>query len=198
MNYKYIIPVFIVSFLIISPEYFSQKNSLSPYQEYLIELKEYRKNCRNALKPFRYDGSATTHFSYKEYVYSKEIEIAIFQDEVYRLSFNSMGIKYDGIKVEIYDKPKKYNSRTLLFEKENVSEGEFTIETTEMLEKLIVSKREKGVSEEMLKYIRIKKLYIDYIIPATEREIEVDEESGVEYKVVTKGAMVLAVGYNNL
>jgi hypothetical protein len=94
--------------------------------------------------------------------------------------------------------PKKYNSRTLLFEKENVSEGEFTIETTEMLEKLIVSKREKGVSEEMLKYIRIKKLYIDYIIPATEREIEVDEESGVEYKVVTKGAMVLAVGYNNL
>ena len=109
-----------------------------------------------------------------------------------------MGIKNDGIKIEIYDKPKKYNSRTLLYEKENVSGSEFTVETTEMVEKLIASKREKGISEEILNHLRIKKLYIDYIIPATEREIEVDEESGVEYKVVTKGAVILAVGYNNL
>ena len=198
MNYKYIIPVFILSFFVLFPECISQKNTLTPYQEYLIQLKEYRKNCRNALKPFRYDGSATTHFSYKEYDYSKEIEIAIFQDEVYRLSFNSMGIKNDGIKIKIYDKPKKYNSRTLLYEKDNVTGSEFTVETTEMVEKLIASKREKGISEEILNHLRIKKLYIDYIIPATEREIEVDEESGVEYKVVTKGAVILAVGYNNL
>ena len=198
MNYKYIIPVFILSFFVLFPEFISQKNTLTPYQEYLIQLKEYRKNCRNALKPFRYDGSATTHFSYKEYVYSKEIEIAIFQDEVYRLSFNSMGIKNDGIKIKIYDKPKKYNSRTLLFEKDNVAGSEFTVETTEMVEKLITSKRENGISEEILNHLRIKKNYIDYIIPATDREIEVDEESGVEYKVVTKGAVILAVGYNNL
>ena len=132
MNIKYIIPFFVL-FSIITIELKCQKNSLTPYQEYLIELKEYRKNCRNALKPYRYDGSLTTHFSYKEYVHEKEIEISTIQDEEYRLSFNTMGVKYDGINIKIYDKPKKYNSRTLLFEKDNVSGNEFTIEKKKWL-----------------------------------------------------------------
>lgn len=198
MNYKYILPAIALFIFIQLPEFKSQKNELSPYQQYLFELKEYRKNCRNALKPFRYDGSNTTHFSYKEYVYSKEIEIATIQNEVYRLSFNTMGIKNDGISIQIFDKPKKYNSRTLLYEKDNVSGSEFTVETTEMKNKLIEAKRAKGVSDEILSHLRIKKLYVDYIIPATEREIELDEQTGVEYKVVTKGAIILAVGYKNL
>jgi maltose-binding protein MalE len=109
-----------------------------------------------------------------------------------------MGVKNDGINIKIYDKPKKYNSRTLLYEKDNVSGSEFTIETTEMVEKLITNKREKGVSEEVLNHLRIKKLYIDYLIPATERDIQVDDQTGEEYKLVTKGAIILAVGYHNL
>lgn len=198
MNFKYIIPFFVLFLFVNLPENKSQKSSLSPYQEYLLELKEYRKTCRNALKPYRYDGSLTTHFSYKEYVYEKEIEISTIQNEEYRLSFNAMGVKNDGINIKVYDKPKKYNSRTLLYEKDNVSGSEFTVETTEMLEKLIESKRTKGFSEEVLSHLRLKKLYIDYLIPATEREMEMDEQTGQEYKVVTKGAIILAVGYHNL
>jgi hypothetical protein len=93
MNFKYIIPFFVLFIFVNLPENKSQKSSLSPYQEYLVELKEYRKTCRNALKPYRYDGSLTTHFSYKEYVYEKEIEISTIQDEEYRLSFNAMALK---------------------------------------------------------------------------------------------------------
>ncbi len=197
MNLKYIIPFFVL-FSIIIPELKCQKNSLTPYQEYLIELKEYRKNCRNALKPYRYDGSLTTHFSYKEYVHEKEIEISTIQNEEYRLSFNTMGVKYDGINIKIYDKPKKYNSRTLLYEKDNVSGTEFTIETKEMVEKLKETKRAKGISEEILSHLRIKKLYIDYLIPAKERDMKIDEETGEEYKLVSKGAIIIAVGYHNL
>jgi hypothetical protein len=111
MNFKYIIPFFVLFIFVNLPENKSQKSSLSPYQEYLVELKEYRKTCRNALKPYRYDGSLTTHFSYKEYVYEKEIEISTIQDEEYRLSFNAMGVKNDGINIKVYDKPKKYNSK---------------------------------------------------------------------------------------
>lgn len=198
MNYKHFLTLFVLFIFIFLPKYECQKNELTPYQEYLIQLKEFRRNCRNALKPYRYDGSLTTHFSYKEYTYAKEVEIATIQNEVYRLSFNTMGIQNDGIIIRIYDKAKKFNSRTLLYEKENVSGTEFTIETTEMLEKLKEAKRAKGVEEELLNYLRIKKLYIDYIIPATDREIEMDQETGIEYKVVTKGAVILAVGYNNL
>ena len=190
--------VFVFVFLFI-PQFESQRgDELTPYQEYLIELKEYRRNCRNALKPFRYDGSLTTHYSYKEYTYAKEIEIATIQKEEYRLSFNAMGVKNDGITIRIYDKAKRFNSRVLLYEKENVANTEFTIETSPLLEKLKEAKREDKVEEEIIKHLRLKKLYVDYIIPATDRIIEMDQETGVEYKVVTKGAIILAVGYNNL
>jgi len=174
------------------------RNDIDPYLEFLSELSEYRKVCRNALKPYRYDGSKTTHFSYKEYDYRKEVEIGTVQDSEYRLSFNSNGIKYDQIKVEIYDKPSKYNSRVLLYEKEGVGGNEFTVETAPMIERLKEVKREKGVDEEIILRMRLKKLYISYIIPAIDREIEIDPETGKEIKVVTKGAIVLAIGYSNI
>jgi hypothetical protein len=190
---------------------------MDPYQEYLLELKELRKNCRNALKPYRYDGSKTTHFAYKEYNYSKEIEIATIMNEEYRLSFNSIAVKKEPITVRIYDKGQKYNSRVLLYEKTDVSGSEFTVETTEMVEKLKAAKLElikskmksSALNEEQLKNrfvqdsiiinkLRLKKIYLNYIIPATDREIEVDSETGKDVKVVTKGAIIMAVGYNNL
>ncbi len=174
------------------------RNEIDPYREFLAELSEYRKVCRNALKPYRYDGSKTTHFSYKEYDYRKEVEIGTVQDSEYRLSFNSNGIKYDQIKVQIYDKPLKYNSRVLLYEKEGVGGNEFTVETASMIEKLKEVKREKGVDEEIIARMRLKKLYISYIIPAIDREIEIDPETGNEIKVITKGAIVLAIGYSNI
>ena len=109
-----------------------------------------------------------------------------------------MGVKNDGITIRIYDKAKRFNSRVLLYEKENVANTEFTIETSPLLEKLKEAKREDKVEEEIIKHLRLKKLYVDYIIPATDRIIEMDQETGVEYKVVTKGAIILAVGYDNL
>ena len=171
---------------------------IDPYREFLNELSEYRKLCRNALKPYRFDGAKTTHFSYKDYNYRKEVEIGTVQDSEYRLSFNSNGIKYDQIKVEIYDKPSKFKARVLLYEKDGIGGNEFTVETGPMLDKLKEVKREKGVEEEIIERMRLKKLYISYVIPAIDREIEVDPETGNEVKVVTKGAIVLAIGYSNI
>jgi len=196
MRKIFALPVLII---LISSSFSAQnRNDIDPYLEFLSELSEYRKVCRNALKPYRYDGSKTTHFSYKEYDYRKEVEIGTVQDSEYRLSFNSNGIKYDQIKVEIYDKPSKYNSRVLLYEKEGVGGNEFTVETAPMIERLKEVKREKGVDEEIITRMRLKKLYISYIIPAIDREIEIDPETGKEIKVITKGAIVLAIGYSNI
>ena len=197
MSYRNII-LFFIFFIITLPFEGQKGDEMSPYQEYLLQLKEYRKNCRNALKPFRYDGSLTTHFSYKDYTYIKEIEIATIQNEIYRLSFNAMGIMDDGITIKIYDKPKKYNKRTLLYEKENVTGSEFTLETNEMIDKFKQAKREQGYEEKVVTHLRLKKLFIDYIIPAKERVFETNDEDGTETKVITKGAVILAVGYNNL
>ena len=197
MSYRNII-LFFIFFITTLPFEGQKGDEMSPYQEYLLQLKEYRKNCRNALKPFRYDGSLTTHFSYKDYTYIKEIEIATIQNEIYRLSFNAMGIMDDGITIKIYDKPKKYNKRTLLYEKENVTGSEFTLETNEMIDKFKQAKREQGYEEKVVTHLRLKKLFIDYIIPAKERVFETNDEDGTETKVITKGAVILAVGYNNL
>ena len=228
--------IFIIAFLFFffgSTNINAQRNNqVSPYQEFLNELSEYRKLCRNALKPYRYDGSKTTHFSYKEYNYAKEVEIGTVQNSEYRLSFNSNGIRYDNIKVQIYDKSKNYKSRMLLYEKDGVGQNEFTVETGPMLEQLKENKLlllnekyekligtaevdakykhlsteqhlknlndRKKVDEKIISKMRLKRLYINYIIPAIDREIEVDEITGNEVRVVTKGAIVLAIGYSNL
>jgi len=228
--------IFIIAFLFFffgSTNINAQRNNqISPYQEFLNELSEYRKLCRNALKPYRYDGSKTTHFSYKEYNYAKEVEIGTVQNSEYRLSFNSNGIRYDKIKVQIYDKSKNYKSRMLLYEKDGVGQNEFTVETGPMLEELKENKLlllnekydkliataevdakykristdqhlknlndRKKVDEKIIAKMRLKRLYINYIIPAIDREIEVDEITGNEVRVVTKGAIVLAIGYSNL
>ena len=204
---------YIFLFLIIfnfNPSFEAQKEvELTPYQERLIQLKDFRKNCRMALRPFRYDGSLTTHFTYKEFDYSKEVEIATIQNENYRLSFNSMGISHEPISIKIYDKPKKFINRVLLYETTDVASNEFTTETKEMIEKLKkakseelakkvdISESERLYQQKIIENIRLKKLFINYIIPYSERGYKIDEEVN-ESRVLTKGSIILAVGYNNL
>ena len=205
---KYIFLFFLI--FNINTTFEAQKDvELTPYQERLIQLKDFRKNCRIALRPFRYDGSLTTHFTYKEYDYSKEVEIATIQNENYRLSFNSMGISNEPIAIKIYDKPKKYKNRVLLYETTDVASNEFTTETKEMIEKLKEAKTaelakkdnisisERSYQQKIIENIRLKKLFINYIIPYSERGYKIDEE-GNESRVLTKGSIILAVGYNNL
>ena len=194
----------------INPSFEAQKEvELTPYQERLIQLKDFRKNCRIALRPFRYDGSLTTHFSYKEFDYAKEVEIATIQNENYRLSFNSMGVLHDPISIKIYDKPKKYTNKVLLYETTDVANSEFTTETKEMIEKLKEAKSkelaektdlsddQRSYQQKIIENIRLKKLFINYIIPYSERGYKIDEE-GNESRVISKGSIILAVGYNNL
>jgi len=205
---KYIFLFFLI--FNINTTFEAQKDvELTPYQERLIQLKDFRKNCRIALRPFRYDGSLTTHFTYKEYDYSKEVEIATIQNENYRLSFNSMGISNEPIAIKIYDKPKKYKNRVLLYETTDVASNEFTTETKEMIVKLKEAKTaelakkdnisisERSYQQKIIENIRLKKLFINYIIPYTERGYKIDEE-GNESRVLTKGSIIVAVGYNNL
>ncbi|MDB9990858.1 hypothetical protein OAD79_05415 [Flavobacteriales bacterium] len=205
---KYILLLLII--FIINPIFYAQKDvELSPHQERMIQLKDFRKSCRIALRPFRYDGSLTTHFSYKEFDYVKEVEIATIQNENYRLSFNSMGVLHDPITIKIYDKPKKYTNKVLLYETTDVANSEFTTETKEMIEKLKeakskelaektdISDDQRSYQQKIIENIRLKKLFINYIIPYSERGYKIDEE-GNESRVISKGSIILAVGYNNL
>ena len=161
------------------------------------ELSGYKKACRGALKPYRYDGVKTTLFGYKPYEYIKEVEIATIQDAEYRLSYNTKGIHHDKIKMQIYDKPSKDKRRVLLYEQAEVGGDQFSFETTVMIEKLKEVKLNKGIDSAIVDQMRLKKIFIDYIIPAVDRKTEVNE-FGEDVILKLKGAIILCVGYHNL
>ena len=58
-------------------------------------------------------------------------------------------------------------------------------------------KLKKGIDSAIVDQMRLKKIFIDYIIPAVERETEVNEW-GEDMVVKLKGAIILCVGYYNL
>lgn len=173
------------------------KNYVDPDAELKLELVDYKKKCRIALKPYRYDGQKTTFFTYRSYEYSKEVEIATIQNTDYRFSINSRGIHHDKIRVEIYDRPKGRRGRILLYEKDDVGGSEFIFETAPLLEKLKARKTEKGVDPAIVERLRLKKLYLNYIIPSNIRKTEVDPETGKEKVVSLRGAMIVCIGYLN-
>ncbi len=175
-----------------------KKNEVDPNAAYKEELAGYKKDCRAALKPYRYDGAKTTYFTYKSFEYMKEVEIVTLQKSEYRLSFNANGIHHDKIQIKIYDKPKEAAGRVLLYEKSSVGGNVFKFETGDMLEKLKAAKLAKGTDPAVVDLMRIKRLYIDYIIPAVDRETETDNATGKSKLVAPKGAIILAVGYSNL
>ena len=161
------------------------------------ELSEYKRVCRAALKPYRYDGVKTTQFRYKTYEYIKEVEIATIQNAEYRLSYNTNGIHHDKIKMQIYDKSSKDIRRVLLYEKSEIGGNEFSFETNLMIEKLKQSKLDKGIDSVIVNQMRLKKIFVNYIIPAIEKTTEINE-FGENVTVKLKGAVILCVGYSNL
>jgi len=161
------------------------------------ELSGYKKVCRASLNPYRYDGVKTTLFNYKPYEYIKEIEIATIQNAEYRLSYNTNGIHHDKIQIKIYDRPDTDKRRVLLYEQAEVGGDEFFFETTAMIEKLKEVKLNKGIDSAIVDQMRLKKIFINYIIPAVERTTEINE-FGEDVVVKLKGAIILCVGYHNL
>ena len=109
MKLKYIIPLILM--ILLTSVSFAQKkrkkDDIDPEAAAKAAFKEvlsgYKKGCRAALKPYRYDGIKTTLFSYKPYEYVKEVEIATIQNAEYRLSYNTKGIEHDKIQQNLIE-----------------------------------------------------------------------------------------------
>ncbi len=165
-------------------------------------VQEAREVARKKLKPYKYDGTKSTYFSYKPYTYAKEVEVITLEKTDYKLCFNGSMVTAEKIGMKIYDKPETGKGRILLFEKENIGGGEFEVNLDELNEIFRAKKKEtSSLDPEFVDKMRLKKVYINYIIPAVDRELEtVQDEVGNELKttVIQYSAMVLAVGYLNL
>lgn len=165
-------------------------------------VQESREAARQKLTPYKYDGTKSTYFAYKSYTYLKEVEVITMQSTDYKLCFNSDMVTADAIRIEIYDKPSTLKGRVLLFEKDNVGGNEIEVSLEEMNEVFRAAKAESSnLDPAVIEKMRLKKVYVNYIIPAVDRELEVvDDGYGNEMKttVIQYSAMVLAVGYLNL
>ena len=176
----------------------SSKSGLDEAAEFKAQVAGYRKDCKAALKPYRYSFGRTTYFNYKSYNTLKEVEVALILNSSYKFTFNAEGVTVDPIQVKVYNKPSNYNKRILLFEKSSVSGGSFEFTSEQLVEKMKENYREKGLSDYELEKILLSKVYIDYIIPAIDEEFEEDESTGRRKVIVKRGAIVFASGYENL
>ena len=151
----------------------------------LTEFKEnistQKAEAKAELKPYRFDGSKVTYFNFKTYKQTKEVEIYLFNNTDYRFSFNGKSLPND-ITVQIYDKDKTQANRVLLQEFNGIQGKNVVVESSKLNE---VYKSKKSNAN------RLKRVFVDYVIPAT---------PGAQNKKPTmkeRGAVILVMGYKN-
>ena len=147
--------------------------------EFKENIETQKVEAKDALKPFRYDGSKVTYFNFKTYKQTKEVEVYLFNNTEYRFSFNGKSLPND-INVQIYDEDVTITNRILLKEFTGIQGKNVLVETTE-LNKTYETKKPSGG--------RLKRVFVSYAIPGI---------PGAENKQPTmkeRGAMVLVMGY---
>jgi hypothetical protein len=145
------------------------EQEVNPAMETASKVTEYKKKSREALKPYKYDASNVTHYSFAAFEQRKEIEIMLFNGTEYKLNFNMEGSPKP-ITVQIYDKPMSNQKRNKIKEFPNVQGAGFDVITKELMT--------EGTS--------LKRIYVDYIIPANDS------------KEPLKGFAILTYGYKNI
>lgn len=116
--------------------------------EYVCDEKGLKTDAFKMLGEFAYSSSKTTNLYFVNNNQVKEIEVNLFEGELYRIIFNNKSLP-EKVAIEVYDKPKDNKFRKLLFTSE-------TAPSTEMV-----------VYEPSWRH---RNIYIDYLIPATADE----------------------------
>ena len=152
--------------------------NLTEFKENIAVQKD---EAKDALKPFRFDGSKVTYFNFKTYKQTKEVEIYLFNNTDYRFSFNGKSLPND-ITIQIFDKDKTQGDRVLLKEFNGVQGQNMVVESPE-LNKTYQSKK----SDDQ----RLKRVFVDYVIPG------IPGSSNKSPTMKDRAAVILVMGYKN-
>jgi hypothetical protein len=153
-----IISVLAVSILVAYASTSKEKNS-----EEIIDYcnsSETKKKCKQLLDPYSYDASKRSSIMFKYKPQIKELEIPLYLGEKYRIIFSKDGLPQD-VEINVYDHKFESHHRNLLF-------------------------TSKDFPPEQKEYIwdpkKSKKMYVDYVVPATNDTLK-------------KGCVVMVLGY---
>lgn len=175
-----------------------RKGEVDPLVEFRELVTGYRADCKKGLKPYRYSFGRTTYFNYKSYRTKKEIEVSLPLNATYKFNFNASGVTSEKITVRVYNKSNDYSNRFLLFEKKNVGGNSFSFTSSQLFGNLKEQYRAKGYSQEKINAVQLNRIFIEYVIPASDIEKVMNENTGRMTSVSKKGAIVFASGYENL
>lgn len=145
--------------------------------EFREKIKSNKSEAQSSLKPFKYDGSKITYYNVKSFEQTKEVEVYLFNNTDYKFSFSAKSASHD-VKIKIYDKNKEESDRILLKEVSNIKGTQFIVNSAD----LNSAYKSKGGSD------RLKRVYVDYSIPAATGKVDKNSMS-------SRGAIVLVMGY---
>lgn len=145
--------------------------------EFREKIKSNKSEAQSSLTPYKYDGSKITYYNVKSFEQTKEVEVYLFNNTDYKFSFSAKSANHD-VKVQIFDKDKESDDRILLKEVDNVKGSSFIVNSKELNDTF----KSKGGS------YRLKRVYVDYVIPKATGKVDKSSMS-------SRGAVVLVMGY---
>ena len=155
--------------------------TVSNLTEFKANIKSNKAEAKKAVKPYLYDGYKTTYFNYKTYKQVKEVEIYLFNNTEYRLSFNGKSCPKN-VKIKIYNADRGSKKRIVLAEIENISGKNMIIQTKDL------NVAYKKINS---KATRLKRVFVSYEIPAA------PGANNAKPKIEDRGAVILVMGYKN-
>lgn len=131
-------------------------NSSTRDDSYNARLNTYKHECKELLKPARYEGSRITHYTASKSKQTKSIETYLVLDSEYKFAFSGKESS-SRVSVSFYESEKK---RFLLKELKNISKRNVIVSSLE----LTANYRKKAPNSTE----RLKNLYIEYNINPTD------------------------------
>ncbi|MES2587473.1 MAG: hypothetical protein V4622_00750 [Bacteroidota bacterium] len=163
---KIIFSIFTVAFLLLSNAPLDNGNSSD------ARINTYKYECKQLIKPARYEGSRITYYNESQEEQKKSIETFFLLDTEYKLAFSGKECSTK-LNIKIYDSADE-NKRVLLKE----------IKSGEAKNTLVSSKDLSATyAKKVTKSERLKVIYIEYTIAAKTKKNE---------------AVVLVIGYKDI
>lgn len=146
--------------------------------EFKEKINANKSEAQSSLTPFKYDGSKITYYNAKSFEQNKEVEVYLFNNTDYKFSFSAKSADHN-IVIKIYDKNSESAAdRILLKEISNVKGTSFVVNSKDLND---AYKKSGGAD-------RLKRVYVEYTIPATTGKVDKNSMS-------SRGAIVLVMGY---
>lgn len=125
------------------------------------QLNIYKKECKELIKPARYEGSRTTYFTRKKKKQKKSVEVFLVMDSEYRFALSGKACA-GNVNLRVYDFSDE-SSSTLVYEQNGIQGKNVSFNSTDL--NAVYRKKVPNAD-------RLKNLVIEYEVASGEQKLE--------------------------